>query len=105
MPPDQPLYGASYIGCLTLKIWQFGDWNEVVIDDRLPTINGQYIYAHCEDPTEFWVAFVEKAFAKLYGSYENIEGGHAGAADNKQTAFMTTLEYQFLWDTLKPDGP
>ena len=35
--------------------------------------------------------------------YENIEGGHAGAADNKQRAFMKTLEYQFLWDTLKSD--
>ena len=35
--------------------------------------------------------------------YENIEGGHAGAADNKQRAFMKTLEYRFLWDTLKSD--
>ncbi|WDI42401.1 prolyl oligopeptidase family serine peptidase [Bremerella sp. P1] len=28
--------------------------------------------------------------------YENIEGGHAGAADNKQRAFMTALTYEFL---------
>jgi prolyl oligopeptidase len=32
--------------------------------------------------------------------YENIEGGHGGAADNKQRAFMTTLVYDFLWKTL-----
>ena len=32
--------------------------------------------------------------------YENIEGGHGGAADNKQRAFMTTLVYEFLWKTL-----
>lgn len=32
--------------------------------------------------------------------YENIEGGHGGAADNKQRAFMKTLEWSFLWDTL-----
>ena len=32
--------------------------------------------------------------------YENIEGGHSGAADNKQRAFMKTLEYLFLWETL-----
>jgi len=32
--------------------------------------------------------------------YENIEGGHGGAADSKQAAFMTTLVYKFLWDTL-----
>lgn len=28
--------------------------------------------------------------------YENIEGGHAGAADNKQTAFMNVLYVEFL---------
>ncbi|WP_435008297.1 prolyl oligopeptidase family serine peptidase [Tundrisphaera lichenicola] len=33
--------------------------------------------------------------------YENIEGGHGGAADNKQAAFMTALAYTFLWNQLK----
>ena len=33
--------------------------------------------------------------------YENIEGGHGGAADNKQSAFMSALAYTFLWDQLK----
>ena len=28
--------------------------------------------------------------------YENIEGGHGGAANNKQRAFMTALTYSFL---------
>jgi prolyl oligopeptidase len=32
--------------------------------------------------------------------YENIEGGHGGAADNKQAAFMHALAYQFLWNEL-----
>ncbi|MFV8394883.1 prolyl oligopeptidase family serine peptidase [Corynebacterium hindlerae] len=32
--------------------------------------------------------------------YENIEGGHAGAADNEQTAFMEALIYSWLWSTL-----
>jgi prolyl oligopeptidase len=32
--------------------------------------------------------------------YENIEGGHAGAADNAQTAFKSALAYAFLWRTL-----
>ena len=33
--------------------------------------------------------------------YENIEGGHGGAADNKQAAFMSALAYTFLWEQLK----
>jgi prolyl oligopeptidase len=34
--------------------------------------------------------------------YENIEGGHGGAADNKQQAFMWALAYTFLWKELAP---
>ena len=38
--------------------------------------------------------------------YENIEGGHGGAANNDQRAFMTSLAYTFLWNELtKPDVP
>ena len=33
--------------------------------------------------------------------YENIEGGHAAAADNKQAAFMDALAFSFLWKELK----
>ncbi|HET6736088.1 MAG TPA: prolyl oligopeptidase family serine peptidase [Mycobacterium sp.] len=32
--------------------------------------------------------------------YENIEGGHAGAADNAQTAFRSALIFEFLHRTL-----
>jgi len=32
--------------------------------------------------------------------YENIEGGHGGAANNEQRAFVSALSYQFLWKTL-----
>jgi prolyl oligopeptidase len=32
--------------------------------------------------------------------YENIEGGHAGAADNEQIAFKSALSYSFLWRML-----
>ncbi len=32
--------------------------------------------------------------------YENTEGGHGGAANNKQAAFMAALAYTFLWNQL-----
>ena len=34
--------------------------------------------------------------------YENIEGGHAGAADNRQAAFMSALAWTFLQRQLMP---
>ncbi|MCF8603317.1 prolyl oligopeptidase family serine peptidase [Gordonia sp. HY442] len=36
--------------------------------------------------------------------YENIEGGHGGAADNKQSAFKEALAYEFLWQTVGAQG-
>jgi prolyl oligopeptidase len=33
--------------------------------------------------------------------YENIEGGHGGAADNRQSARMNALAYTFLWQKLR----
>ncbi|QNK02930.1 prolyl oligopeptidase family serine peptidase [Dyella telluris] len=33
--------------------------------------------------------------------YENIEGGHGAAADNKQAAFMSALGYTYLWEHVK----
>jgi prolyl oligopeptidase len=32
--------------------------------------------------------------------YENTEGGHGGAANNRQSAFMSALAYTFLWNAL-----
>jgi len=42
----------------------------------------------------------EQGHALLY--YENIEGGHGGAADNQQRADMMALEFSFLWQQLAP---
>ncbi|MBP6349375.1 MAG: S9 family peptidase [Candidatus Obscuribacter sp.] len=33
--------------------------------------------------------------------YENIEGGHSAAANNKQSAYLNALTYSFFWDRLK----
>jgi prolyl oligopeptidase len=37
--------------------------------------------------------------------YENIEGGHGGAANNKQAAYMSALAYTFLVKELMSDQP
>jgi len=45
---------------------------------------------------------IEQGHEVLY--YENIEGGHGGAADNAQRADMQTLQFAFLWQQLGPHG-
>jgi prolyl oligopeptidase len=41
---------------------------------------------------------LEQGHELLY--WENIEGGHGGAADNAQRAQMQALEFSFLWQQL-----
>ena len=48
---------------------------QVVIDDRLPTRDNRLVFLNGGKPNEFWPALFEKAYAKFYGGYHNIEGG------------------------------
>ncbi|PVD31487.1 hypothetical protein C0Q70_06899 [Pomacea canaliculata] len=75
LPSNQKLCGENYKGVVCFNFWRFGEWRPVHIDDRLPCIDKKLIYGHSSDPREYWVALIEKAYAKLHGSYEAVEGG------------------------------
>ncbi len=46
------------------------------------------------------MAALLSAYGKDVTYYENIEGGHGGAADNAQAAHMAALAYEFCWQHL-----
>ena len=64
VPFNQRLSGPDYKGVVCFNFWRFGRWQPVYVDDRLPCVDGQLIYGHSEEPREFWVPLIEKAYAK-----------------------------------------
>lgn len=112
-----------------------GEWVSTVIDDNLYLTNEDFdvygdtydasgekerkykkdnqtgsdalYFAKCADPNEIWLPLLEKAYAKVHGDYEAIEGGISGEAVEDMTGGVTTnimtnkiLSKERLWKEL-----
>ena len=58
-------------GCFMLRFFKNGEFNYVIVDDYIPVdARGWPVFTKGgEDGLEMWPAIIEKAYAKLYGSY------------------------------------
>lgn len=63
-------------GIYTVRFCIQGEWVPVVVDDWIPCESpGKPAFATSRKVNELWVSVLEKAYAKLHGSYEALEGG------------------------------
>ncbi|XP_064350277.1 calpain-13 [Camelus dromedarius] len=69
-------FSHQYAGIFRFRFWQCGQWVEVVIDDRLPVLNEEYLFVEPCNKQEFWPCLLEKAYAKFHGSYVNLHYGY-----------------------------
>jgi calpain-15 len=62
-------------GVYKLRFCKNGEWIVVTIDDYIPCrMDGGPMFSYgCTN--ELWVLLVEKAYAKLHGNYESLNGG------------------------------
>ncbi|KAF5471353.1 hypothetical protein F2P56_011795 [Juglans regia] len=63
-------------GIYTVRFCIQGEWVPVVVDDWIPCeAPGKPAFATSRKCNELWVSILEKAYAKLHGSFEALEGG------------------------------
>ena len=73
--------GATEIGLYGVRLWRHGSWQTVLVDDYVPfDSNGVVAFSRNLDPSAIWVPVLQKAYAKIYGSYDALCGGNVAEA-------------------------
>ena len=85
------------VGAYCIQIYRNGEFTPIIIDDLLPMRNKDYwtndnrgmACAHNTECKGLWVALIEKAFAKYFGSYAALQKGFIHHALKDLTGFDT----------------
>lgn len=81
-------------GLHQIRLCKRGEWKVITIDDYLPCDRTNQLVFSYGRRRQFWVPFIEKALAKMYGSYESI--GKGACAEGLQTLTGEPCEVIYL---------
>ncbi len=100
-------------GIYTCRFYKNGGWKEVITDTRIPCgQDGAPKYGRGADLGEIYYPLLEKAYAKLHGTYESIAkgsiaealvdltGGSCDKINLKSEKVKKQVEAGFIWDEL-----
>ncbi|KAG0238145.1 hypothetical protein BGW42_007136 [Actinomortierella wolfii] len=85
------------VGVYGFIFFRDGDWISTVVDDQLfymvdtLTNKTSLVYGKCYSPRETWLPLLEKAYAKIHGDYESLEGGFTGDGIEDLTGGVSSL--------------
>ena len=72
VPPCQSFTEDQYDGSFRFKLWNFGKWEQIIVDDKIPVENyDEHFGALSSLSGVFWPSLLEKAFYKTLKGYEN----------------------------------
>jgi hypothetical protein len=124
-------------GVYGFVFYRDGEWISTVVDDNLymehqdfegdpydssgekersykkncQTGSDALYFARCEDKNETWLPLLEKAFAKVHGDYDALNGGSPGEGVEDLTGGVTTvvtlnkvLDQEKLWQQLTQEN-
>jgi len=72
---------VSPVGCYSIWLCDSGEWKNIILDDYIPCMQDEEDIQRIvpsfskNKSNDIWVVLLEKAFAKLFGNYHNIDGG------------------------------
>jgi len=69
---------SNKVGLYAIWLCDSGTWKPVILDEYIPCNerSGSYFPVFAQSTNDdLWISLLEKAYAKIYGSYANIEGG------------------------------
>ena len=99
------------VGCYAVWLCDAGTWKSVIVDDFFPVNRfNQPAFTKSNGP-ELWVLLIEKAYAKLFGGYDIIEGGLpqyalkdlTGAPYDQLESSDPNEVWNLLWEANKKD--
>jgi hypothetical protein len=96
-------------GIYAVQLYLCGEKHTVVVDDRFPfdVSKNKWAFSRTSHDNEIWVLILEKAWAKVFGSYQRIEAGTSDEAlhplsgcPTKNLMHDSFKNKDHLWDTI-----